>query len=376
MAAHAQGKAITAGPPAKSTVRLPHGQGKRGVMAFVSKRQLELYATFLLAILGGNALFPPEYHLSTNLTPAPSHHLRSRLSSDAYFIGFWVVGFLFAREALMRWVFEPLARFCGVKSRRLVVRFAEQAWLIVYYVVSFSVGIYINQTSDYASLNTVEWWRGYPHDALPALTKWYYLVQTAFWIQQIITLNLEAKRKDFGQMFTHHIITMLLMSFSYVLNWTRIGNTVLCTMDLSDIFFSLAKVFKYCGNNRAADGTFVVFLVSWIATRHVIFCKILYAVITEPQTVLEYGWDSKNGYFFSRNVQISFALLLGALQLLMCLWMWLILRVLYKMFLGGSAEDVRSDDEDEEEEEEETPVKNGHANGNGNGVKKERKKDR
>ncbi|GAA5920354.1 hypothetical protein JCM6882_004539 [Rhodosporidiobolus microsporus] len=393
MTATSNGKAVKAAPPAKSTARLPHGEGKRGLLAFVERRQLELYATFLLAILGGNALTPPDYHLSTTLTPAPSFHLRSRLSrclflsfrqpntdlyykgrDDAYFIGYWVVLFLFAREALMRWVFEPFARFCGIWSRRLVVRFAEQAWLIVYYLASFSVGIYINQTSDYASLNTVEWWRGYPHDALPALTKWYYLVQTAFWIQQIITLNLEAKRKDFGQMFTHHIITMLLMSFSYVLNWTRIGNTVLCTMDLSDIFFSLAKVFKYAGNNKAADGTFVVFLISWIATRHVIFCKILYAVITEPQTVLEYGWRSQDGYFFSRNVQISFALLLGSLQLLMCLWMWLILRVLYKMFLGGSAEDVRSDDEDEGEEEDEPVKANGHSNG-ANG-QAERKKDR
>lgn len=49
-------------------------------------------------------------------------------------------------------------------------------------------------------------------------------------------INLEARRKDYYQMFTHHIITALLMMFSYVLNWTRIGNTILCTMDLVDIF--------------------------------------------------------------------------------------------------------------------------------------------
>jgi len=36
-------------------------------------------------------------------------------------------------------------------------------------------------------------------------------------------------------MFAHHIITAVLMMFSYVLNWTRIGNTILCTMDLVDI---------------------------------------------------------------------------------------------------------------------------------------------
>ena len=32
---------------------------------------------------------------------------------------------------------------------------------------------YINQTSPYKSLNTYHFWKGYPHIALPALTKWY-----------------------------------------------------------------------------------------------------------------------------------------------------------------------------------------------------------
>lgn len=36
-------------------------------------------------------------------------------------------------------------------------------------------------------------------------------------------------------MFTHHIITTILMSLSYILNFTRIGNAILCTMDVVDI---------------------------------------------------------------------------------------------------------------------------------------------
>ncbi len=32
---------------------------------------------------------------------------------------------------------------------------------------------YIMQTSPYANLTTEQYWLGYPHDALPALTKWY-----------------------------------------------------------------------------------------------------------------------------------------------------------------------------------------------------------
>lgn len=60
-------------------------------------------------------------------------------------------------------------------------------------------------------------------------------LQNTVYLQQILVINLEARRKDYYQMFAHHIITSMLMMSSYVLNWTRIGNTILCTMDLVDI---------------------------------------------------------------------------------------------------------------------------------------------
>ncbi|BGP13686.1 hypothetical protein JCM10213_002254 [Rhodosporidiobolus nylandii] len=397
MAAHPPAEAAQAAPRSTRSAQPKHGAKERGLFAWCMSRQLELSGAFLLVTLALNAVTPPESHLSTALTPSPSYHLRSRISrflflsfrkpgtdlyfkgrDDAFFITWWVGAFWFLREAFMRGVFGPFARWTGIKQRRAIVRFEEQAWACLYATVSFGIGLYINQTSDYRSLNTLHFWKGYPHDALPAFTKYYYLVQTAFWIQQIIVLNLEARRKDYYQMFAHHIITVILMMFSYVLNWTRIGNTILCTMDLADVFLTLAKLFKYTGKEMASDATFAVFLVTWIATRHVIFGRILWSVVTEPQTVLEYAWRSRDGYYFSHNVQRSFTLLLAALQAIFCMWLFMILRVLWRMVQKGQVEDVRSDDEDdgeeeeEEEEEEAEPATNGHANG----VNLERKKDR
>ncbi|KWU41730.1 longevity assurance proteins LAG1/LAC1, partial [Rhodotorula sp. JG-1b] len=267
---------------------------------------------------------------------------------DAFLIAWWVIAFCFLREATMRWVFRPLARWSGIRSSRAVVRFAEQGWLLVYYTLSWSIGLYINQTSPYKSLNTYHFWKGYPHIALPALTKWYYLVQTAFYLQQILVINLEARRKDYYQMFAHHIITSMLMMSSYVLNWTRIGNTILCTMDLVDITLPLAKLFKYSGWHQASDVTFAVFFVLWILTRHVIFGRIIYSIVYEASQVLEYRWSSDEGYFWSRRTYYGFVALLVALQLIICLWFAMILRVLWNMFRGHSAEDTRSDEEDED----------------------------
>ncbi|GAA6003147.1 hypothetical protein JCM10207_001771 [Rhodosporidiobolus poonsookiae] len=391
MAAHAAARAAQA-PPSSTGPPAPRKPRPSGPVAWFCSHQLGESLLLLLTP-------PPEYLESTALTPSPSFHLRNPFSrflllsfrkpgtslyykgrDDAFFIAWWVIAFGFIRDALMRWMFVPIARLCGIRSKRELARFAEQGWQLCYCSISFSIGLYINQTSEYRNLNTLYFWKGYPHDELPALTKWYYLVYTAFWIHQIITINLEARRRDYYQMFTHHIITFALMAFSYVLNWTRIGNTILCTMDLCDIFLSAAKLFKYVGKTNISDATFAVFLVTWLLTRHVIFGKILYSVVTEPQTVLEYGWRSEEGYFFSRNMQVGFALLLAALQVLMCIWLYMIFRVLYGMFLGKPADDVRSDDEGDDSLEDE-PAKNGSANGHSNGHAnghgfKERKKDR
>ncbi|GAA6058164.1 hypothetical protein JCM3770_007036 [Rhodotorula araucariae] len=374
--------AVQAAPPAKE--RSPRGSlsspARRGIVGFVLEHQLEISLVFVVATLAGNALTPVAPHLSTHLTPNPSFHLRSvparffHLSfrkpgtdlyykgrDDAFFIAWWVIAFCFLREVVMRWIFEPIARQCGIKSRRALVRFAEQGWSLAYYACSWMLGLYINQTSPYASLNTLYFWKDYPHDALPALTKWYYLVSTAFYLNQIIVINLEAPRKDYYQMFAHHIITSVLMMFSYVLNWTRIGNTILCTMDLVDILLPLAKLFKYVGRHRASDATFATFMVFWIVTRHLIFGRIIWALLSEAPTILPFDWRSEDGYYFSQNTQRGFAALLLALQLLICMWLAMILRVLYNMFIIGTAEDNRSDDEDDDEDEEDAVKVNGHS---------------
>lgn len=71
---------------------------------------------------------------------------------------------------------------------------------------------------------------------MTGLLKWYYLVQFAFWLQQIVVVNIEERRKDHWQMFTHHIVTCFLISMSYAYYQTKVGNAILCVMDVVDLF--------------------------------------------------------------------------------------------------------------------------------------------
>ena len=92
-------------------------------------------------------------------------------------------------------------------------------------------------------LNLRGLWTGWPHREFEGTMKWYYLVQFAFWLQQILVVNIEERRKDHWQMFTHHIITCTLMLASYAYHQTRVGNMILCLMDVVDLFLAVSEVF-------------------------------------------------------------------------------------------------------------------------------------
>jgi hypothetical protein len=86
-----------------------------------------------------------------------------------------------------------------------------------------------------AYLDLHKLWTGWPDRELTALMKGYMLSQLGFWLQQLFVINIEERRKDHWQMFTHHIVTSVLIYASYRYGHTRVGNLILVLMDVSDL---------------------------------------------------------------------------------------------------------------------------------------------
>jgi acyl-CoA-dependent ceramide synthase len=57
-----------------------------------------------------------------------------------------------------------------------------------------------------------------------------------------MVLHIEQRRKDHWQMFAHHIVTTLLISFSYSYHQTRVSNLILCIMDVVELFFPVPPI--------------------------------------------------------------------------------------------------------------------------------------
>ncbi|KAF2758389.1 longevity assurance proteins LAG1/LAC1 [Pseudovirgaria hyperparasitica] len=311
----------------------------------------------------------------------PSTGLYTQGWDDMPFVFLWTIIFTGLRVAVMDYVLKPLANFGGIRSKRARVRFAEQAWLLVYYLPVWLFGMYIMYNSSFW-LDLRAMWADFPTRTMTGLVKFYYLVQFAFYFHMIIVVNIEERRKDYHQMFIHHIITCGLISMSYSYYQTKVGIVILCLMDVVDIFLSTAKDLKYLGFSVACDVMFGLFIVAWFVARHVLYLAVCYSTYVHVPEVMPYGcYDSVTGeklaeteesgimthilqsfrdpgapVCFNKRIQSNFLAFLLALQVVTLIWFYMIIKVAYKVVTGQGADDVRSDDEGEDEEEEDFDV--------------------
>ncbi|GMF97730.1 transferase activity, transferring acyl groups protein [[Candida] boidinii] len=268
---------------------------------------------------------------------------------DAYFLAYWVVCLIFIRSFLMVFLLQPLAHYFKIHKFKAIERFREQGWSTIYYSVSWFCGIYLYYKSDYFfNLNNI--YKNWPIKELEFWYKNYYLIQTACWFQQIFVLNIEEKRKDYLQMFSHHIITTILCVSSYNYYFSRVGHVILIIMDSGDIFLSGAKMLKYCGFEHLCDIAFVLFVINWIILRHGCYNLVFYHAVTKAMKIMDGNCidHPENEICYTDSAMNFFFILLGGLQIITIFWLFMILRVAWKVISGNNAEDVRSDDDDSE----------------------------
>uniref|UniRef100_A0A8B9MRU0 Ceramide synthase 6 n=1 Tax=Accipiter nisus TaxID=211598 RepID=A0A8B9MRU0_9AVES len=202
--------------------------------------------------------------------------------------------------------------------------------------------------------NTRQCWNGYPYQPLLPDLHYYYIVELSFYWSLMFSQFIDIKRKDFGIMFTHHIVTVTLITFSYVTNLTRVGTLTLCLHDAADVVLEAAKMANYCKCQKLSDLLFLTFAIVFIVSRLGIYpLWILNTTLFELYEAL--------GNFPALWI---FNVLLVILQILHCFWSYLIIKAAYKAISKGKAgkwnplhvaKDDRSDIESSSDEEETVP---------------------
>lgn len=88
-----------------------------------------------------------------------------------------------------------------------------------------------------------------------------------YWSLFIGQFFFDIKRKDFWEMFVHHLAAILLLCFSWLAGVFKIGTLVLLVHDCGDIFVEAAKAAKYANYQTTCSVLFGTFTVVWVVTR-------------------------------------------------------------------------------------------------------------
>ncbi|XP_032992695.1 ceramide synthase 1 [Lacerta agilis] len=259
------------------------------------------------------------------------------------------VGWTVARRAATRRLFRPFAEWCQL-SPKDAAKMPESAWKLAFYTLSWSYGTYLLFFAGYPFFHDPPsvfygWKRGMevPPDIAIA-----YLMHGSFYGHSLYaTFYMDAWRRDSVVMLVHHIVALMLITFSYMFRYHNVGILVLFLHDISDVQLEFTKLnvyFKYRGgvyhrlNDLISNAGCVSFSISWFWFRLYWFpLKVLYATChTSLQTVPDIPF-----YFF-------FNALLFILTLMNIYWFLYITLFIVKVLLGQVREvnDVREYDVD------------------------------
>lgn len=180
------------------------------------------------------------------------------------------------------------------------------------------------------------------------------MISMAFYWSLTFSQFFDNKRKDFWQMFIHHVLTLVLLALSWVCNLHRVGSLVLLVHDCADILLEAAKGLKYSGPQKACDAIFGLFTLTWLITRLGLYPRIIYSTSIEaPQILPMYP------------VYYIFNSMLIALLILHLMWTYMILQIVIQTIKAGQMDgDVRSSSDEELTDSSETrekPLMNGNA---------------
>ena len=109
-------------------------------------------------------------------------------------------------------------------------KFQESLWRFAFYLIMWIYGLNVLYDKSWF-WETKNCWIDYPKQYVTEDIYWYYTIELGFYFSLLVTQFFDIKRKDFFQMFLHHVVTISLIMFSYMANFVRVGTLVLVVHD-------------------------------------------------------------------------------------------------------------------------------------------------
>jgi hypothetical protein len=268
-------------------------------------------------------------------------------------IGTLVVTFFFLRRfvqcELADYVIRHAAQPSSVISKDAIAekKFRDGCWKLFIHLFTVCYGMWALVGTDHF-YDTRHFWIGYTdtHPLTPAIY-WYYMIELGYYFTELLTHFISVQRKDFWQLFIHHVITLALVTCSYYHDFYRIGTVIMFYHDVMDPFLEVAKLAKQLVWTKFSHVMFCVLTLSYTYTRlYLMPVHVWHSMLVEGPEIV--GWDHSaeaRGMYYACNSMVA------VLMALNVMWGWYLYAAIFRLFKGKQLADTRSDDEDEGHED-------------------------
>eukprot|EP00879_Flechtneria_rotunda_P008442 GHRR01008843.1.p1 GENE.GHRR01008843.1~~GHRR01008843.1.p1 ORF type:complete len:313 (+),score=32.93 GHRR01008843.1:184-1122(+) len=273
----------------------------------------------------------------------------------------FAIAFPILRSILQKLIYEPTGRAVLTRQQKKqditytdaeltgkMIKWNESCWKMTVYTVFTTVGFLVAFPEPYF-LDPYFFWTDANQFPLnyhvPLKTVLFYLVQIGFYIQAIpFLMFIEVRRKDWMESFSHHIVTLGLMYYSWYANFTRTGVIVMLLHDISDIFLEAAKLARYAKRDNLARNLFIVFALSWVILRVIIYPYIIVLrILVDPVVYIAIPYNINPQPHYA-----AFGTMFTLLYFLHLYWTYLIIKIIWKQLRTGKTDDIREEDSDDD----------------------------
>lgn len=309
----------------------------------------------------------------------PSTELGSINNTESLFALFILVLILRQVKSVFLPIFRAIGRSVGRSAQEnesdklkhnqeRITKFGEYVFRLLYHfsVSLFGMWYFWNKSWwDHSKGGTEALWLGYPNHPIEVAMIWYYLVQSAYNVEALISLVAlsfvfeirnpvianEKKmqspifigwsptcRGDFREMAIHHIITNILVIGSSHLRFTRIGSMVFLVHDISDVTVDLSKLANFVKWKLGTVIFFVTMVLVWAVTRLGILPFVIFKSILSESHMLTLSGAMHPLMF--RAYHFFFTTLVGSIILLHIFWFFIILRIGWRLLRKGETHDL------------------------------------
>lgn len=193
---------------------------------------------------------------------------------------------LLVAQLLFTRIFSPVARAMIVKKPRWsyavwgakVTRCCEAVFKCAYYLFMTAWAFSLLRDKPWmpwvlggSGETRFCWSDGFPFQVMPEDLKTFYLTAIGYHLAEVVLHVAEFGLPDFWDMLLHHTVTIFLVSFSYVLNYVRVGSLVMFLHGSTDIFIYFSKVIVDTTNVRLMAISYFALVISYAWFRIFVF---------------------------------------------------------------------------------------------------------